>query len=321
MQLTDLFDIYSETVLVDRTARANTHYTYHCGLQACKPFFQERSILKDNDLIALQEWLREQGYMPATVRSYILVVKKVLIWASQQDYLDDNLVMKVLAYHRAVPRKRNGGHQRKQVVHEDVEAIIAHYKPAIEASPEERTEERVARLTYMRDRAMIALLAGSALRISEMLSLDRIRFDRFFIGWDGSGEIVINVLGKGAQPGQVPVLNVYIWPLREYLEARGPDDKRPLFIPHGNRHNDEFRLTRQHVNYLLQQVSRTLDIESVVTPHSFRHYYLQNLRDKGMPLDGVQDIARHKDMNITKRYYVGEQDIRKLVDILKQLDD
>ncbi len=146
---------------------------------------------------------------------------------------------------------------------------------------------------FRRDMALLELLYGSGLRISEALGLD--------VGDIGGEGSCIRVLGKGSKERLVPVSDTCVAALSQWLDARdtvphAPEEKA-LFL--GNRGK---RLDRRQAARILESHARANDIPQHVSPHDLRHSFATHLLEGGADLRSVQELLGHSRISTTQRY-------------------
>lgn len=146
----------------------------------------------------------------------------------------------------------------------------------------------------LRDRAMLELMYGTGLRVSELLSLqiDDINFTAGFL----------RCLGKGRKERIIPVNNTSIMWVERYLSrARNKLVKshleRTLFV---NAHGHP--LSRQGFFKLLAQYGEKMGIQKEITPHTLRHSFATHLLENGADLRAVQEMLGHADISTTQIY-------------------
>lgn len=147
----------------------------------------------------------------------------------------------------------------------------------------------------LRDLAMLELLYGTGLRVSELVSLDlgSCNFDAGFV----------RCIGKGNKERIVPLGRAASAALGRYLKDERPrlTAKRPevvsLFV---NRRGK--RLTRQRVWQLLRRYARAGLIEKAIGPHTLRHSFATHLLERGADLRTVQELLGHANISTTQRY-------------------
>lgn len=146
-----------------------------------------------------------------------------------------------------------------------------------------------------RDTALLLLLYGCGLRISEALSLSRGAVPR------GSHDAVgsLTVTGKGNKQRQVPVLPVVAAAIAEYLDAcpYAADADGPLFV--GARGK---RLSPRIAQLRLQQLRALLGLPESATPHALRHSFATHLLAGGGDLRAIQELLGHASLATTQRY-------------------
>lgn len=156
-----------------------------------------------------------------------------------------------------------------------------------------------------RDRAMLELLYGSGLRVSELVSLTLQQ-----VNLEGN---YLTVRGKGAKVRLVPFGR---W-ARDYLQ-RYLREVRPRFLTRG--HSDYVfltrsgtRLTRQGFWKLLRGYARRAGLDHRVTPHTLRHSFATHLLEGGADLRAVQSMLGHSDIATTQIYtHVSRSRIKKV---------
>jgi len=142
----------------------------------------------------------------------------------------------------------------------------------------------------VRDEAVLTLLWGCGLRISEGLSLLR---------RDAPLSETLRITGKGGKTRIAPVLDA----VREAIDAYvavlpfvlAPDE--PLF-----RAKRGGPLSPRHVQALVQKLRGRLGLSDRVTPHAFRHAFATHLLGAGADLRSIQDLLGHASLSTTQRY-------------------
>ncbi|USQ95568.1 tyrosine recombinase XerC [Caulobacter sp. RL271] len=141
-----------------------------------------------------------------------------------------------------------------------------------------------------RDEAVLTLLWGCGLRISEALSLTRV---------DAPLGAALRITGKGGKTRIVPVLDAVRDAIGAYVDelpfVLGPDE--PLF-----RAKRGGPLSPRHVQGLVQTLRGRLGLSDRVTPHAFRHAFATHLLGAGADLRAIQDLLGHASLSTTQRY-------------------
>lgn len=148
--------------------------------------------------------------------------------------------------------------------------------------------------TCKRDLAMIDLLYSTGIRVGELVNLDRgdIDFEK--------RECV--VFGKGNKERRVYFDAKAKIHLREYLKSR-IDDNEALFVTLDAPHD---RLKISGVEIRIRGLGRRLSLNKV-HPHKFRRTMATRAIDKGMPIEQVQKILGHSQIDTTMQYAIVNQ--------------
>jgi integrase/recombinase XerD len=146
----------------------------------------------------------------------------------------------------------------------------------------------------IRDRALLEILYGAGVRVSELTSLSR--SDLFF------DMEVIRVFGKGSRERVVPIGSEGIEWVTTYLNNIRPTLVKP---DTGNEVFLNFRggkLSRMGVWKILRQYVGIAGIEKKVSPHTMRHSFATHLLEGGADLRAVQEMLGHADISTTQIY-------------------
>ncbi|KRE09905.1 recombinase XerC [Bosea sp. Root381] len=143
-----------------------------------------------------------------------------------------------------------------------------------------------------RDAAVLSLLYGCGLRISEALSLTRAQAPT-------SAGDTLTVIGKGSKTRMVPVLPVVVTAIAEYLSLcpwRLPPDG-PLFL--GAKGGP---LSPRIIQLAVESLRGALGLPSSTTPHSLRHSFATHLLGRGGDLRAIQELLGHASLSTTQIY-------------------
>jgi integrase/recombinase XerC len=143
-----------------------------------------------------------------------------------------------------------------------------------------------------RNAAVLALLYGAGLRISEALGLER-------------GDVpktpgqTLRVIGKGGKERVVPVLPVVVDAISEYLRLcpYNPGPKGALFL--GARGQ---RLNPRLVQRAMEKLRSALGLADSATPHALRHSFATHLLANGGDLRTIQELLGHASLSTTQIY-------------------
>lgn len=157
----------------------------------------------------------------------------------------------------------------------------------------------------LRDKAMLELLYSSGIRIEEMVSINLKDVD--FMSAN------IKILGKGAKERIVPVGDICLFAIKNYLDERRKKGlnysiNSPLFLnKYGNR------ITQRGARKILHSLFIKSSITKKVSPHTLRHTFATHLLDNGCDINSVQQMLGHKNLSTTQIYtHVTLESLRKI---------
>lgn len=154
-----------------------------------------------------------------------------------------------------------------------------------------RAGEARAPWVLARDAAVLALLYGCGLRISEALGLKR--------GDVGAGRDALTVIGKGRKARMVPLLPQVAQMIAAYI-AICPYDlpaAEPLFV--GEKGGP---LSPRIIQLAMERLRGALDLPATATPHALRHSFATHLLARGGDLRAIQELLGHASLSTTQIY-------------------
>ncbi len=160
------------------------------------------------------------------------------------------------------------------------------------------------KLRGLRDRAMLSLTYAAGLRVSELvhLTLKDLDLERG----------VVSAFGKGSKRRLIPIGDIALDHLSEYLDARAQTPKlgqaRVVFAnPRGEP------LTRQAFWKIVRRYARSAGIRGATYPHRLRHSFAPHLLAGGADLRSVQTMLGHVSVATTEIYtHVGSGQVREV---------
>ena len=170
------------------------------------------------------------------------------------------------------------------------------------ADPELLAGDATEPWIHARDAAVLALLYGSGLRISEALGLKRADFGT-------GGRDAITVTGKGRKQRMVPVLPQVQKLIADYV-ALCPYDlppDGPLFV--GAKGGP---LSPRVVQLAMARLRGALGLPETATPHALRHSFATHLLARGGDLRSIQELLGHASLSTTQIYT--EVDAERLIE-------
>lgn len=276
---------YLDHLTVERGLAENTLQAYRRDLRRYAAFLETRGVNAPADVD------------DAAVRSFLASLSASTHGPEERPYASTSVaraLSSVRSFHRFLAREG--------VVTDDPAARVV--RPRVpRALPHPLSVEQVHALldapepttaAGIRDRAMLELLYGAGLRVSELTSLDVDDVDL--------EEGFVRVLGKGGKEREVPVgryardaVSAYLTRVRPSLTT--PRTRAALLL---NARGG--RLTRQSVGRLLEGYARGVGIDRRVSPHDLRHSFATHLLDGGADVRVVQELLGHASVATTQIY-------------------
>jgi len=141
----------------------------------------------------------------------------------------------------------------------------------------------------LRDKAVLMLLYGCGLRISEALSVNKQDFK------DDSSYIIIQ--GKGQKERSVPILPKVKNAIMEYIDSCPYELMDHIFVGIGGKklNPDVFRAN-------LRELKKSIGLPEYASPHAFRHSFATHLLNEDGDLRTIQVLLGHKKLSTTQRY-------------------
>lgn len=241
--------------------------------------------LTRRDLRRYLAWLRSEGYARRTMARKASSIRRYFRWACLGGLLetDPSVGLQAPAGDGRLPR----------VLHDDeLTTLLDDPRPGIVDDPEPRR---------LRDDAVLELLYGSGLRVSELCGLSARDVDL--------AQSLVRVTGKGDKERLVPlsspsVVAIEAWQTRGRPLLAGPDT-HALFVNLRGR-----ALTPRDVRRVLDRRA-----SAPVNPHALRHTYATHLLDGGADLRAVQELLGHADLGSTQIYtHVSKERLKRVLE-------
>ena len=142
----------------------------------------------------------------------------------------------------------------------------------------------------LRDKALLTLIYGCGLRISESLAVTKKSLEN-------SQTLIVS--GKGKKQRMVPLLSIVKKRIDEYLKLCPFDIlfDSPIFVTVKGKPYSRFDFAK-----LIQKVRRNLGLNETITPHAFRHSFATHLLENGGDLRSIQELLGHESLATTQRY-------------------
>ena len=164
-------------------------------------------------------------------------------------------------------------------------------------------KKRYYEKTRLRDLAIVTLLLGTGIRVSECVGLDVTDVD-----FRNNG---IRIIRKGGSESIVYFGEEVEKALKDYLEERTsiipqPGEENALFYSTQRR-----RMGVQAVENMVKKYARQITTTKKITPHKLRSTYGTALYQQTGDIYLVADVLGHKDVNTTRKHYAAMDDARR----------
>lgn len=284
MEITDLADDFLSYLRIERGASANTIKSYKLDLSMYSEFLSESGILEVVDIdrdtvLAFESWLSERGYSASTTKRRMAAVKAMHKFAVREDASNINPAS-------AIPLPKMS---RKLPDVLSIDKVCKMLDLMNDPSA-----------AGMRDRALMEVLYGCGLRVSEASNLD---MSDIFLD-----EGFLRIMGKGKKERIVPISGAAARALSEYIDG-GP--RAILSMKSKSLKNDSLnavflnqrggRLTRQGIHRIVADAGAAVGIEGL-HPHTLRHSFATHLLEGGADLRAIQEMLGHSDISTTQIY-------------------
>jgi integrase/recombinase XerC len=282
----DLIGSFGDHLRLERRLSANTVAAYRRDLMHLATFLhRNRTSLLGADRHALRRFLAQQhtlGYARASIARRVAAVRAFYGWcvAGGRSVADPSSLLGRPKVVNRLPTVLRAG-----------EAVLLVEAPP--ATPDGDPEKPVETAIALRDRAILELLYGSGLRVSESagLTIDSVDLIR--------GRV--RVMGKGSKEREVPMSEPSVEAVRDWLRAGRPclasDGSPALFFNRKGR-----SIGARDIRALVEGYSRRLLPGRRVTPHTLRHSFATHLLEGGADIRVVQELLGHASVATTQRY-------------------
>jgi integrase/recombinase XerC len=262
-------------------ARDLAHFSrFMAGHLGAPPALADLAPLAPADFRAWLAAARRHGDAPRTLARRLSAVRGFYRWLKRHEGLDNPALAVVRGPRlpRALPHP-----------------VPEHKAHALLAAVREAREDDAPEWVNARDAAVLALLYGCGLRISEAVGLTTAQVAPLLNG----AEEFLRVLGKGGKERIVPVLPRVRALLADYAE-RCPFALRPQ--------GPFFRgvkggaLSPRIIQRLMQHLRGWLGLPHTATPHALRHSFASHLLAHGADLRAIQELLGHASLSTTQIY-------------------
>jgi len=267
---------------IERGLSPNTLQAYRRDLCQFRDWLKKEFLQVDSALIGnYLATLREKGNKSRTLNRKLSVVRMFYKFLYTEGKIDHNPV-------EGVSSPRLGRKIPSFLSEKEVEALLE--TPSV--------DEQYG----IRDRAILEVVYGAGLRISELINLNLTDLN-LKGGW-------VKVLGKGSKERIVPLGREACRWVRIYLRKRRTEttDKLSLFC---NRYGK--RLSRQACWKIIKKYSQKAGITKKISPHTLRHSFATHLLSRDADLRFVQELLGHTNISTTQIYtHITQERLKKV---------
>lgn len=276
-------DNFLNYLTVEKGFSGNTVVAYRNDLQQLAGFLEEETSKHGSmpswasfgkqGMLRYQLSLKERNYAPSTIARKVAAAKSFFAFLKDEGDVKENPTENITSpkVSKSLPKPISINQVRRLL---DM--------PSKLTTPEGK-----------RDKAMLALLYASGMRVSELVSLN--------LGDVDSENGYVRCFGKGHKERLVPIYQQAVLAVGEYVKDARPhlahrSDVKALFL---NRRGE--RLTRQGFWQILKEYAKKADLGSI-TPHTLRHSFATHMLSGGADLRSVQELLGHANISTTQIY-------------------
>ena len=265
---------------LERSLSTNTVEAYMLDVEKLHQFFisksedKELKTITSNDLKDFLVWVNELGMLPPTQARVLSGLKAFFKYLVLENLIpiDPSALLESPKTSRKLPDTLN----------------ILEINSMIDAIDLSRPEG-------MRNKAMLEILYGCGLRVSELTGL---KISNLYLDID-----FIKILGKGNKERLVPIgsdaikfLRLFVNEIRIHIAVKpGKED----FVFLNNRGNP---ISRVMVFLIIKDLAVKAGIKKNISPHTFRHSFATHLIEGGADLRAVQEMLGHESITTTEIY-------------------
>ena len=274
MDISDAIQDFLNYCIFEKGLSDKSRSSYENDLNVYKEFLKKRSITNVNSIRSedIKEFLKNRSdEESSTIAHNLTVIKNFHTYL-----LKENIVNSDVSEFIDRPKLRKSLPKTLSV--EDVDKLL---------------DIKLESPFDYRNKAMLELMYGCGLRVSELVNLTLNDIDMT--------NSLIRIFGKGSKEREIPIGEYSIYYLKEYLDVRDdllkgkPCNK--LFL---NNHGSS--ISRQGFFKMLKQLLKEKGLNTDVSPHTLRHSFATHLINSGADLRSIQEMLGHSDISTTKIY-------------------
>ena len=274
MEIEDAIKDFLNYCIFEKGLSDKTKDSYHNDLEVYREFLNKRHINRVDDISSedIKEFLKNrEDEESSTIAHNLTVIKNFHSYLLKEKIVKTNIS-------EFIERPKLKKALPKTLSMEDVDILL---------------DIQLNTPFDYRNKAMLELMYGCGLRVSELVNLEINDIDQT--------NCLIRILGKGSKERDIPVGEYALYYLKEYLKVRELllKDKvcNKLFL---NNHGTG--MTRQGFFKNLKILLKEKGLNPDVSPHTLRHSFATHLINRGADLRSIQEMLGHSDISTTKIY-------------------
>ena len=274
MKLEDAINDFLNYCIFEKGLSDRSRFSYGNDLKIYKEFLKNRSIVNVSNIRSedIKDFMKSRANEESsTIAHNLTVIKNFHTYL-----LKENIVKSDVSEFIDRPKLRKS--LPKTLSIEDVDKLL---------------DIKLESAFDYRNKAMLELMYGCGLRVSELVNLTLNDVDMT--------NCLIRIFGKGSKEREIPIGEYSIYYLKEYLNIRDsllkgkPCNK--LFL---NNHGSS--ISRVGFFKMLKQLLKEKGLNTDVSPHTLRHSFATHLINRGADLRSIQEMLGHSDISTTKIY-------------------
>lgn len=277
MDLEESITDFLNYCLIDKGLSDNTYLSYKNDLNMYKAFLHQKNIsnpekISSADVIEFIEYLQKKDHDEITT-----VARKLTTIKNYHAYLEKEKIAPINVT-LGIKRPKLKKTIAKTLSMDDINTLL---------------DINLLTPFDYRNKAMLELVYGTGLRVSELvnLTLNNIDFTN----------CIIRIVGKGNKERIIPLGEYSMYYLNLYMEKRPLLEKNnlceKLFL---NNHGKG--ITRQGFFKILKNLLEEKHLNVEVSPHTLRHSFATHLLEGGADLKSIQEMLGHSDISTTRMY-------------------
>jgi integrase/recombinase XerD len=287
MQISNVIERFEEMLIADRNLSLQTTSSYKSDILNFLKFKDTLYIDKE-DIENYIEHLRNSGFRQTSIMRNISALRQFFSFLHEEKLIASNPTVEI--------KLRNKNRPLPKVLSED---------------------EMIKLLDYFnskdnpRLKAMLYILYGAGLRVSELISLTK----DSLIKDEDTNRYVLLVKGKGNKERIVPINDLAVFSIFEYLRS-DKNTKQKLNQYMFPSKSETKHITRQGFAKLLKEIGDAVGIpRSKISPHVIRHAFATHLLKNGADILSIQRLLGHSNISTTQIYtHISNVRIKEIVE-------